>query len=317
MYKTIKNKEEYIHAVNVSKFPINNDGKKEVRLFGRDVLLEDNEWAWHLHLKLTDACNGKCFFCVEQNSKCKQNADLYIEHVEKMLSEMEREKVLFSVSVTGGEPLLFPKFAELCEVLRRHDIKFLTMNTNGTFLEQNLELIDGLFDFVDISRHYIDEEQNQKVFQTKVPTIEELKRIKSKMHHTKIRLQCVLCENQSYDYVMEYIKVFDFADDISFRKLMTLDRTYGVEYNMKDDIYFKILEYVFQNFELKEQGIQDYYVYEIWNINGKDVVFRYSNMEMLLQVEKQENENIYREFIIHPDGVVSGSWKKDKKILLK
>ena len=47
------------------------------------------------------------------------------------------------------------------------------------------------------------------------------------------------------------------------------------------------------------------------------MTFSYSNMDMLRKEEQKESEDVYREFIIHPDGLVSGSWKKDNKILYK
>lgn len=315
MFRTITNKTDYIHAADVTKLPITYDGKMRVNLFGNEVLVERNEWLWHLHLKLTNACNAKCFFCVEQNSKCRENADHFVANVDAMLTEMEREGILYSVSLTGGEPLLFPLFGELCKVLNRHNIKFLTMNTNAMYLEQNLDLIDGLFDFVDISRHSLDDAKNRAIFKTNVPALSDLERIKFKMTKTKMRIQCVLCEECSIDYVLNFINGVRFADDVSFRKLMTLDESYGVNYRLEDDKYYQILEYMYNHYELKEQTVQDYYVYEIWNCDGIDVTFSYSNMAMVLGAEANEDERVCREFIIHPNGIVSGSWNPENKIL--
>lgn len=133
--------EDYIHSCDVEKLPITYDDKMEVNLFGNKILVEKNEWLWHLHLKLTDACNARCFFCVEQNSKCQENAKYFISQVDSMLSEMEQAGILYSVSVTGGEPLLFKRFNELCEVLGKHDIKFLTMNTNAKYLNKYMVFV--------------------------------------------------------------------------------------------------------------------------------------------------------------------------------
>ena len=46
--------------------------------------------------------------------------------------------------------MLFNNFDALCEVRRKHDSKFLTMNTNAKYLYKHLDKIDGLFDFIDI-----------------------------------------------------------------------------------------------------------------------------------------------------------------------
>ena len=315
MFRTINSIDEYLHSADVENLPIAYEDKLHVNLFGNEVLVEKNEWLWHLHLKITNACNANCKFCVEQNSKCSENAKYYIEQVDKMLTEMEREGILYSVSLTGGEPLLFKEFSALRNILRKHDIKFLTMNTNGTYLKSHIDEVDGLFDFIDISRHSISDTRNNEIFGTEVPTIEELKDIKSSLKSTKVRIQCVMCDVNSIDGLLEFVNTFRFADDISFRRLMKLPEKYGVTYETEDDLYNQILEYAFNNFKLIEQTIQDYYVYEIWDYNGIDITFSYSNMNMLSNVENVEDERVCREFIIHPNGVISGSWDFNNKVL--
>ena len=315
MFKTTNSIDEYLHSADVEKLPITYENKLHVNLFGNEVLVEKNEWLWHLHLKLTNACNARCKFCVEQNSRCNENAKYYAKQVDRMLTEMEREGILYSVSVTGGEPLLFKEFDSLCDVLRKHDIKFLTMNTNGTYLKSHMDKIDGLFDFIDISRHSISDKRNNDIFGTTVPTIEELKYIKKSLKNTKVRIQCVMYEIKTINDLLEFINTFRFADDISFRRLMKLPNKYVVNYKTEDDLYNQILEYAFDNFELVEQTIQDYYVYEIWNYDGINVTFSYSNMNMLSNVEDTEDTRVCREFIIHPNGIISGSWDFNNKVL--
>lgn len=317
MFLQNKDITNYIHSVDVEKLPIIYDNKMEVDLFGSKILVEPNEWLWHLHLKLTDVCNAKCGFCVEQKVIKQENSKRFIERVDAMMCEMERAGILYSVSVTGGEPLMFDRFDELCEVLKKHDIKFLTMNTNGKLLEQNLNKIDGLFDFVDISRHNADDSRNNLIFNQSMPTIEDLRNIKSKLKHTRMRIQCVLCDINTIKDLEKFIDIFSFADDLSFRKLMKLSKDSGIEYDDKAEFYHELLEYVFSNFEFVEQTVQDYYVYEIWRHKDINITFSYSNMEMLYKVENMEDDAVCREFIVHPDGTISGSWNKNKKIILR
>lgn len=111
------------------------------------------------------------------------------------------------------------------------------------------------------------------------------------------------------------IGAYSFADDLSFRKLMKLGEQTGIEYDDKEDLYNQILEYAFNHFELIEQTIQDYYVYEIWKYNDTYITFSYSNMKMLSEVEKIEDNAVCREFIIHPDGTIAGSWDKNMKVI--
>lgn len=316
MFKRITTKNEYLKAIDVSKLPITYEDKIAVNLFGNEIKVERDPWLWHCHLKITNACQARCKFCVEQNTTCKENATLYIQCVDEMLTEMERAGILFSVSLTGGEPTLFPKFKELCEVLSHHKIHFLTMNTNGGMVLDYLPVIDGLFDFINISRHSIDDNRNYAIFgTTNIPDIAELKLIKRELKQTKMRIQCVMYEINSLKAFKEFTQAYDFADDISFRRLMKLPDEFGIEYDTHDDIYEQILEYAFDTYELKEQTIQDYYVYEIWNNGATDITFSYANMDMLSQVEEQEANNICREFIVHPNGTIAGSWIEGHKVI--
>lgn len=315
MFKTITNKNEYIKQCDVQDLPISYENKMEVELFGNKILLEKNPWLWHLHLKTTDACNASCNFCVEKNAAKKECPEIFLRNTSNMLCEMKRAGCLHSVSVTGGEPLMFRQFEQLCGVLKSHNINFLTINTNGNKLPEKLEFIDGLFDFIDISRHSVSDIENNSIFRTRTNSIEELKQIKRRMKHTKMRIQCVMDKVNTIENVLEFIEAFSFADDISFRKLMKLSKEYGVDYESKDEEYKKLLDYAYKNWELKEQAIQDYYVYEIWNNGFTDITLSYSNMKMLRKVEKTEPKEIFREFIIHPDGTISGSWKKDCKVI--
>ena len=132
-----------------------------------------------------------------------------------------------------------------------------------------------------------------------------------------VRLQCVLCDANTIEDVLNTIDAYSFADDLSFRKLMKLSEKSGIKYDEKEELYNKILEYAYNHFEFIEQTIQDYYVYEIWKYKDILITFSYSNMKMLSEIEKTEDNSVCREFIIHPDGTISGSWNKNMKVIKK
>lgn len=323
MDKTITRKEDYIRACDVREYPVEYHNKIERDFFGNKVILGNTHWQWHLHLKLTNVCNARCGFCVEQNSTCKTIPDHFLENVDKMLYELKKNKTFYSVSITGGEPLLFPKFRELCELLKKHQVPFITMNTNGQYLPKYVDCIDGLIHFINISRHYIDDEENFAVFKTRtVPTREELKKTKSLFKKSKVRIQCVMEKKFTVEKFVDFVNAFSFADDVSFRRLMVLGKEYGVDYDVLKEDYFQILDWVYHNAEFKEQTLQDYYIYETWGLPTKDgkttdVTFSYSDMKMLREVEQEESSEYIREFIIHPTGRVCGSWNPNDKLLLK
>ena len=98
---------------------------------------------------------------------------------------------------------------------------------------------------------------------------------------------------------------------------MALGTEYGVSYDLHEKAYNNILEYAYENFKFIEQSIQDYYVYEVWHdiANDINVTFSYSNMQLLRTTESSEPDNLFREFVIHPNGVFGGSWKPGIKTL--
>ena len=317
MNLTITDKNKYIRHCDVKNYLTASSDKIEKELFGKKVILGNNPWLWHTHIKFCERCNARCSFCIEQNSHRVERPDKVIQNANTFLTEMKKQGILYSVSVTGGEPTMMPELMDLCEMLSLHDIKFLTMNTNGSLLSKVQPVIDGLFDFVDISRHSIDDQENAGIFKTiTVPTLDELKQLKRSFKKTQMRIQCVMQASMGIRQFLEMLDAYRFADNISFRRLMSPFDWFSAYSDTFDDQYFKILDYVAQNGEFVEQTIQDYYVYEIWNIDGVNVTFSYSDMRSLDALEKIEDESNIREFIIHPDGVVAGSWLEGRKVLL-
>lgn len=124
MFKTITDKNNYIPACKVNELPVVYNDRFNVKLFNKDVNLNDNPWLWHFHIKITDICNAKCKFCIEQNCIKDENANRALINIDRMLKEMRDNNCLYSVSVTGGEPTLFPKFKELCSILSKYPISF-------------------------------------------------------------------------------------------------------------------------------------------------------------------------------------------------
>lgn len=314
-------KESYIKCCDLANYKIdwtNSKDNQKVKFFGKDIIVKTDPWMHHLHLKITNKCNAKCKFCVEQNSICEELPDNVLRNTKLALEELKSTGLLFSVSVTGGEPLLFPKFKELCELLQSFNIPFLTMNTNAKFINKNnIDLIDKTFRWINISRHRINDEDNSNVFHSNQATIEDLKWIKNNLSTCKVRIQCVMDHIYTPEEMNTFTKAFSFADDISYRRLMSLGDEYGVTYDSHEEAYNNILKYAFDNFTLIEQSIQDYYVYEVWKdtINNINLTFSYSDMKLLRSTESLEPDNLFREFVIHPNGVLGGSWKPGIKIL--
>ena len=112
---------------------------------------------------LPGPCNAKCNFCESVNDP--KPTDAYLRKLAAAIREVPKE--VRSVSISGGEPSISPNFESTLSYLysiKRFDRIVLT--TNGTQLVKNLHTIGQYVTHLNLSRHFADEERNQKVFQT-------------------------------------------------------------------------------------------------------------------------------------------------------
>ncbi len=91
----------------------------------------------YLELQITGRCNLRCRHCyIEENGK----AELSVHEIKKVLQEFEEMQGL-RLLITGGEPLLHSRFAEINEMLPAFSFRKVLF-TNGTLLKG--EIIEGL-----------------------------------------------------------------------------------------------------------------------------------------------------------------------------
>lgn len=277
-------------------------------LFGKQWLIQNDYWMKHVHIKVTDACNAKCPFCIEQGSKLKTDWNRLLTNLDSLLEQMAAQGHLTTVSITGGEPSLFPEqVSKVIDLIKKHGAHFSTVNTNGT----NPVPAFGKLNWVDISRHMIGDDKTCGIPALDIDRWSEFKKANP---NTSIRIQCVLYRNglKSIEDFIEFVRYYgQIADDISMRRLITTDSNL-IDQN---DLFTEIKKYLMTHAEFVEQVLKDYYVYETWRFMGTDITFSHSNMKLLKDMEKTEPDNILREIVVHPDGLVSGSWYRNKKII--
>lgn len=91
-----------------------------------------------LRVSVTNYCNANCYFCsnegMDQKYKNSYNADF--SNLIKLITLLKSEG-LRNVSLTGGEPLVYPKIKELILDLGKMHFKNFFIHTNGLFLNQD------------------------------------------------------------------------------------------------------------------------------------------------------------------------------------
>lgn len=108
----------------------NHTGYHEARLQYADALYADNsKLPFRYVFILTNRCNLKCTFCFQDKSKVPGSLDL-----DGWLKLVDQLPDYAHVTLTGGEPLMFPGFLEILQaVAERHTVNIIS---NGLLLTE-------------------------------------------------------------------------------------------------------------------------------------------------------------------------------------
>jgi|BioPla2DNA2_1021312.scaffolds.fasta_scaffold29707_3 molybdenum cofactor biosynthesis enzyme MoaA len=159
---------------------------------GEHIPRNDNK-LW-LYVNVTDICNAVCPFCVNPsraNGRNSFSVSVFKQILEKV------SPFVYGVSITGGEPMLYPKLVDEVALIVTDIIGTnieLDLVTNGTKLNEirKLKMLDR-FESIHISRHKIDDEGNAVLMRAKTPTIKEIKELVCMLDDpAKVVLNCVM-----------------------------------------------------------------------------------------------------------------------------
>ncbi|HSN87446.1 MAG TPA: radical SAM protein [Thermoanaerobaculia bacterium] len=115
----------------------------------------------HVYVELLARCNLKCIHCYMEGAP-ERDEILTPEEVCRLLADFRAEQGQY-VTLAGGEPLIYPAFAEVAWEAAGLGF-FGTVITNGTLLkEKHLDLIDDLGFNLAISLDGITPEVNQEI----------------------------------------------------------------------------------------------------------------------------------------------------------
>lgn len=239
-----------------------------------------------LYIELTNLCNAKCPFC---SNPYRTNTNLDISFLKKVLSELDG--VIDKVTLTGGEPLLYPHLEELFEILDNSNIQFYALTTNGYFLSKQLEIINNSkLKYVNISRHHYLDDVNNKVFGIKIP--------KYVLPDKEIRLQAVITD------------IFNSKDDIL--KFIDYAKSNGINNVLIRKEYFSGLhtdgiENIFSNCDSCK--ISTKCCCKTKKINGVNVTYRTVDVEKEQKVEKERK--YIRNFVLKANNHLYGGWSNN------
>ncbi len=113
---------------------------------GRSLIEDDLGRSFRkLRLSVTSACNYRCVYCnpenhgVSETPACTGNQTLKASELADYVIKIHKVNPLYSVRITGGEPLLYPHLEELIFRLKEGGLPEVSITTNGHFLSGKLD----------------------------------------------------------------------------------------------------------------------------------------------------------------------------------
>jgi hypothetical protein len=165
---------------------------------------------------LPGECNAACSFCFWEQKKSPIKK-IYLDKLAKTLDILPNK--FKSCSITGGEPTISPYFLDVLPILRERFNK-IVLSTNGNKLLDILrdgekgKIIYNNIDHINISRHAIDQKENDNIFSTNTLTDSQIIQTNKMLMSIgiDITLNCV------HDEEIKSSFIYDFCD-YAFRTL--------------------------------------------------------------------------------------------------
>ncbi|MEW6381378.1 MAG: radical SAM protein [bacterium] len=114
-----------------------------------------------VEIDLTNACNHRCIWCLDQSYNTRLNATLKEGPLLNFAAELARQGVQGVIFTGGGEPLLYYSFGKVAQHFRNQGLQ-LGLITNGEAIDRHLEAIPFL-SWIQVSLDAARAETHQKL----------------------------------------------------------------------------------------------------------------------------------------------------------
>ena len=166
-------------------------------------------------------CNANCGFCFyKYNPRTEISFQKWLIAVETAIRLLPKE--FTQISITGGEPTLNPKTLESTLQIVRKRFNKIVLTTNGSMLSKKIcEIVSkGLVDYINISRHSHDQNDNDSIFHTPTANKRQLKAFVDFCHikGVPVNINCVINQKLSQVKMVDFCKEIQ-AYSIKFRNI--------------------------------------------------------------------------------------------------
>lgn len=222
----------------------------------------------YLRISLTDKCNLRCVYCMEEDLKFKED---YINDVlsfedYKFIIKNASELGIKKIKFTGGEPLLYPKLSELIYFAKNDcNIEEISITTNGHgFCEKALELKRSGLDRVNISINSLREYRYSAItrggrLNEVLNTLNTCLRLK-----LEVKINVILINEFNNDEIHDFMQLAkNFNIDVRFIELMPQ----GMSKKLYETSYISVKETV------ESMGEIEYIEYD-YNSPARNYIFK-------------------------------------------
>lgn len=97
----------------------------------------DNRYFPAMNFMITGKCNYNCLHCFNASDNERLQSEFTFEEAEKLIEEAEKCGIN-AFTITGGEPMIHPKFIDIIRSIYSHGMFVEELNTNGYFLTEDI-----------------------------------------------------------------------------------------------------------------------------------------------------------------------------------
>lgn len=291
-----------------------NEQREKVRTYKK----LNKDYTYNFFIVPSFKCNFDCGFCLLKENDCKEcKITRFLARIDQVL--FNNKGVKFKVKITGGEPFLFEDIGVIIKHLDSFDnIEYIGIGTNGSIENISIPKIKHRIIIYE-SRHKPDYRQIINY------------------DNSEIRLSCTMSKGKVdnvyriKDYIQRTIDQNNYVNFLCFRELNKIDFKLCTLYS--DKIYDYIKYYKNNIVRIKDilkqmnkdndfgfikkcinPAIQRYYYQHMRT--GKIIMFKKTDEKALKRYNKRlKIKGEIDEFVLHPDGLLTASWGRERKII--
>lgn len=243
-----------------------------------------------LYIKIDNSCNAKCEFCLNKQHKEIGNIDL--DKLKYIVTYLNEKRILASVTITGGEPMLNPKKVNdvINTIVSVVPKICISISTNGTNIKKILEF-DNIknIEAIHISRHHYLDSENDRIFNCNTILSEDIRYVQEKLKNIIIN---IVMFKKGLNSVNDIKNICEWAVSLKIRRIHLVSLINYNSFCMENFVDVKTLVEECENQKILTKFI-DYYRFD----NCECHYYYFNNNDMLnrlLVMSRYVKYNEYR-----------------------